>query len=72
MRRKLKFGLIYTHRYKAILRIYEEICSFYNYVHFFVLLIQELQKLGICSDDPRLKGTLYELGQLAPSPYLLY
>ena len=34
-----------------------------NYIHFFVLLIQELQKLGICSDDPRLKGTLYELGQ---------
>ena len=32
-------------------------------IYFLVLLIQELQKLGICPEDPRLKGTVYILGQ---------
>ena len=43
-------------------------CSLHSYIYFFVLLIQELQKLGICPEDPRLKCTVYTLGQLAFSP----
>ena len=56
---KIKFGDFFQNCGLFEYATFKVDWSLNKYIHFLILPVQELQRLGISPEDPRLKGTVY-------------